>query len=280
MGDSGFIPVHGGRLYYEADGSGTPLVCVHAGVANLRQWDPHIAAWAERHQVIRYDTRGYGKTESDPVEFANRADLAAVLDHFGADAAHILGCSRGGQISLDFAVENPERVLSFTSVAGGVGNVEANLPKEVEDAIIAFDQSTARMAEAKDWAAVADAETAYWFDGPGQPADRADPAIRAMVREWIYSNYAAEIESGTPQPLEPSADTQLNRLTMPVLAVVGERDEAWAVASMKHLAAAVPNGRFELLEDAAHLLNLEYPERFTRLILDFIGAGPERGLGG
>jgi pimeloyl-ACP methyl ester carboxylesterase len=183
----------------------------------------------------------------------------------------VLGCSRGGQISLDFAVENPERVLTYTSVAGGVGNFEPDLPKEVIDAIIAFDESNMKLAEAKDWAAVADAETAYWFDGPGQPPDRADPATRAMVREWIYSNYAAEIEGGKPQPLEPSADTRLDRLTMPVLAVVGDRDEAYALASMQHLATAVPNGRLEVFENAAHLLNLEYPERFTQLILDFLG---------
>jgi pimeloyl-ACP methyl ester carboxylesterase len=271
MTETGFISVDGGRLYFEADGAGTPLVLVHAGVANLRQWDPHVAEWAERYHVIRYDTRGYGKTESEPVEFTNRGDLAAVLDRFDAPAAHLLGCSRGGQISLDFAVENPERVLTYTSVAGGVGNFEPDLPKEVIDAIIAFDESNMKLAEAKDWAAVADAETAYWFDGPGQPPDRADPATRAMVREWIYSNYAAEIESGKPQPLEPSADTRLDRLTMPVLAVVGDRDEAYALASMQHLAATVPNGRFELFENAAHLLNLEYPERFTRLILDFLG---------
>jgi pimeloyl-ACP methyl ester carboxylesterase len=270
MTDTGFIDVSGGRIYYEADGSGTPLVLVHAGVANLRQWDPHVPAWAERYHVIRYDTRGYGKTTSEHVEFTNRADLAAVLDHFEAPAAHVLGCSRGGQITLDFAVTSPMRVLSYTSVAGGVGNYEADIPKELEEAIIAFDESTSKMAEAKDWAAVADAETAYWFDGPGQPADRADPETRAMVREWIYSNYAAEIEGGIPQPMEPSADTLLDRLTMPVLAVVGDRDEAWAVASMKHLASAVPNGRFELFENAAHLLNLEYPERFTKLILDFL----------
>jgi pimeloyl-ACP methyl ester carboxylesterase len=270
MTDSGFIEVAGGRLYYEANGAGTPLVLVHAGVANLRQWDPHIRDFADRYHVIRYDTRGYGKTESEHVEFANRADLAAVLDHFGAPAAHLVGCSRGGQISLDFAVDTPERVLSYTSVAGGVGNYEADIPKELEAAIIAFDESTQKLAEAKDWDAVADAETAYWFDGPGQPEDRADPRTRAMVREWIRANYAAEIEGGIPQPLEPSADTRLDRLTMPVLAVVGDRDEAWALASMKHLAAAVPNGRFELFENAAHLLNLEYPERFTRLILDFL----------
>ena len=270
MTETGFVPVPGGRVYYEKDGSGPTLLLVHAGVANLRQWDPQVPAWAAHHTVVRYDTRGYGRTESEHVEFANRADLGAVLDHVGADAAHILGCSRGGQIALDFAVDTPERVLSLTSVAGGVGNFEPELPKEVIDAIIAFDQSTSALAEAKAWGQVADLETAYWFDGPGQPADRADPATRAMVREWIYSNYAAEIEGGIPQPLDPSAETRLDRLTMPVLAVVGDRDEAYAVASMRFLAETVPNGRLEVFENAAHLLNLEYPERFTGLVEEFI----------
>jgi pimeloyl-ACP methyl ester carboxylesterase len=272
MTDTGFIPVSGGRVYFQADGAGTPLVCVHAGVANLRQWDPHVPAWAQRYRVIRYDTRGYGKTESDHVEFMNRDDLAAVLDHLDAPAAHVLGCSRGGQISLDFAVENPQRVLSYTSVAGGVGNYEPDLPKEVVDAITAFDESTTRLAEAKDWDAVADAETDYWLVGPGQPRGRVAAETWAMVREWIRSNYAAEKEDGAPQPAEPTADTRLDALTMPVLAVVGDLDETWAVESMKHLAEAVPNGRFELFAGTAHLLNLEQPERFTRLILDFLAA--------
>jgi len=268
------VDVPGGRLYGEVDGSGPPLVLVHAGVANLRQWDPHVPSWAERYTVIRYDTRGYGRSESEHVGFANRADLAAVLDFVGAPTAHVLGSSRGGQIALDFAVDTPERVLSLTSVAGGVGNFEPDLPQAVIDAIVAFDQATEALAEAKDWAQVADLETAYWFDGPGQPADRADPAVRAMCRDWIFTNYAAEKEPGIPQPLDPSADTRLDSLTMPVLAVVGDLDEAYAIAAMTYLAGAVPNGRLEVFTGAAHLLNLEQPERFTRLVADFLGRVP------
>ena len=74
MTDSGFLDVDGGQLYFEADGSGHPLVLVHAGVANLRMWDADVAALRDDYRVIRYDTRGYGRTETDAVEFSNRAD--------------------------------------------------------------------------------------------------------------------------------------------------------------------------------------------------------------
>lgn len=270
MTDSGFIDVPGGRLYHEVDGTGPPLVLVHAGVANLRQWDPQVPAWAEHYRVIRYDTRGYGRSESEHVEFTNRGDLGRVLDHFGVAAAHVVGCSRGGQIALDFAVDTPERVASLTVVAGGVGGFDPDLPQGVIDAIIAFDKGTEELGEAKAWDSLADLETAYWVDGPGQPVDRVDPAIRALVRDWIYTNYAAEKESGVSQPLDPPAGGRFGALGMPVLAVVGDLDEAYAMAAMTHIAHSVANGRLEVFENAAHMLNLEQPERFTRLVLEFL----------
>jgi len=78
---SGFLETNGARIYHEVDGSGEPLILVHAGVANLRMWDAQVASLRDAYRVIRYDTRGYGRTETDAVEFSNRADLAAVLDH-------------------------------------------------------------------------------------------------------------------------------------------------------------------------------------------------------
>ncbi|HEX9977033.1 MAG TPA: alpha/beta fold hydrolase, partial [Acidimicrobiia bacterium] len=84
MTRTGFVEAPGGRLYHEVDGTGPVVILVHAGVANLRMWDPHVAALAADHTVVRYDTRGYGRTESEHVEFSNRADLIAVMDHVGA----------------------------------------------------------------------------------------------------------------------------------------------------------------------------------------------------
>ena len=107
---SGFVPVGGGRIYYEVEGSGHPLLLIHCGLGNLRQWDPHVPLFAERYRVIRYDTRGFGRTETDDVEFTNVADAVAVLDHVGAGPAYVLGHSRGGMIGLDLALEHPDRV--------------------------------------------------------------------------------------------------------------------------------------------------------------------------
>src|SRR5688500_15390939 len=122
--ESGFIDVEGARLYFEAEGNGSPVVLIHAGVAHLRMWDAQVAAWRERHRVIRYDTRGFGRTLTQDVPYSNRADLAAVMDHLGVKQAHILGLSRGAMIALDFAVEQRGRVKSLVWVAGGLRGFE------------------------------------------------------------------------------------------------------------------------------------------------------------
>ena len=263
--ESGTLETNGARIYYEADGAGDPVVMVHAGVATLRMWDDQVAALRDSYRVIRYDTRGFGRTETDAVEFSNRADIAALLDHLGEGSAHVVGLSRGGQIALDYAIEYPDRVRSLVVAAGGVGGYDAG-----DEAPDGWEQVEAWTA-AHDWTRVAEWETAYWADGPGQPPDRVDPAIRAKVHEWILTTYEAEKEEGQPQPLDPPAAERLGDLRAPLLVMLGTLDDPGTSASMRHLAQTVPGARLEVFDGSAHMLNLEQPERFNALLLEFFG---------
>lgn len=261
---SGRIPVPGGELYAEFDGTGPAVCLVHAGVANLRMWDPVVPILAETHRVLRYDTRGFGHTDSDPVEFSNRDDLIAVLDHAGVDRAAVVGASRGGVIALDTCLEFPGRVAAVVSVAGGVSGYD---PGIVTPEMEMWDEIE-RRGKAKDWDWLADFETAYWYDGPGQPADRIDPALRTLGHRWILDNYRAEKPEATARPLRPPASERLAEVSVPVLVMIGLRDDAFTVAAGRHLAAAT---RALLVEfDTAHMINLEQPERFASVLGGFL----------
>jgi 3-oxoadipate enol-lactonase len=268
MGTSGWIEIPGGRLYHEVDGSGHPLVLVHAGVANLRQWDEQVPAFADRYRVIRYDTRGYGRTESDDVAFSNRADLAAVLDHIGADSAYVLGASRGGMIALDFAIEQPNRVDALIVAAGGIGGYEVDESEEEQ----AIWTESERMWNDKEWARLADFETRFWVDGPGQPPDRVDPNLRARVHDWILTTYQAEKAEGQPIPLDPPAVRRISEVRALVLVMVGDLDERTTQVACRHLASQLPNARLEVFPGVAHMINLEQPYRFNQLVLEFLAA--------
>ena len=268
MADAGFVEVNGGRLYFEAEGTGHPLVLVHAGVANLRQWDEQVPAFAERYRVIRYDTRGFGRSETEQVEFSNHDDLAAVLDALGEQSAYVLGLSRGGSIALNFSLAYSDRADALIFCAGGIEGFEvADTPEEE-----AIWEEAQRREEAHDWEWVADFETRFWVDGPGQPADRVDPALRQRVHDWILTTFEEEKKEGKPQRLQPPANERLASLDLPTLVMVGDLDERTTRLACRHLAESVDGARFEAFEGAAHMLNLEQPQRFTRLVLDFLAS--------
>ncbi len=262
--ESGFLETNGARIYYEAEGVGPAVVMVHAGVANLRMWDAQVQELCSDYRVIRHDTRGYGLTVTDPVEFSNRADIAALLDHLGEETAHVVGLSRGGMIALDFTLEVPERVRTLTVAAGGIGGYEspAEAPPQTWEAPDA-------MLTARNWEGLAAWEAAFWADGPGQPATRVS-GVRERVHEWVLANYRAEKEEGRPQPLDPPAEQRLSDLRVPLLVMYGSLDEPATSDSMRHLAASVRGSRLEAFE-TAHMINLEQPERFTSLLREHFG---------
>jgi len=268
MADSGFIDVDGGRLYYEVEGDGHPLLLIHGGLGNLRMWDEQVPVFAEHYRVIRYDTRGIGRTETDDVEFSDHADAAAVLDHFGADSAYVVGQSRGGGIALDLAVDRPDRVDALVSVAGGVGGYEAELSEGVEAP--PWDEME-RIWEAKDWEALAELETKVWVDGWGQPSDRVDPGLRQKVHGWILDAMKAEKPWGKPQQLDPPAANRLGDLEIPTLVLIGQVDEPAAVLAERHLASSV-GARVIEFPGVAHMIQLEEPERFNEVVLEFLAA--------
>lgn len=272
--ESGTLETNGARIYYEVDGTGAPVIMLHAGIANLRMWDGQVAALKDAYRVIRYDLRGFGRTDTDAVEFSNRADVAAVLDHLGERSAHVVGLSRGAAIALDFVIEYPDRARSLVAAAGGIGGYQS--PDAAPESI--FEQPE-KWWEAKDWERLAEWETNYWVEGPTESPGRVDPALRALVHDWILTNYQAEKEEGKPQVLDPPAVGRLSELRLPVLVLYGTLDDAGTSESMRHLAGIVPGARVEAFEGTAHMLNLEQPEKFNGLLRQFLDGASARRPG-
>jgi pimeloyl-ACP methyl ester carboxylesterase len=262
----GHIEVNGGKIYAEASGEGAPVVFVHAGVAHLRMWDEQAAALGDAYRVIRYDTRGYGKTRVEDVPYSNVDDLAAVMDHFAVDSAHVVGLSRGGQIALDFAVNSPERTRSLTWVAGGIRGLE--VPDDPRD--VAAWEAIEPLIATKEWEKIAEMETALWTDGPDQPTTRVDPDVRRRMYQWDLESLRAEQSPEQVIKPEIEAANALDRLTMPVLAMWGTLDVTSTVKSGEWFVANLPGIRSRVFEGVAHMVNLERPTEFNELLREFL----------
>jgi 3-oxoadipate enol-lactonase len=261
----GLIDVPGGRLWAQWAGVGSAVVLVHAGIADARQWDPQWEALVARHRVVRYETRGFGRTETGDVPYSNRADLVAVLDAAGIDRAVLVGCSRAGAIVVDTALEFPDRVAGIVWVCGGLSGFEWEGTPEEE---AAFARGEA-LEESRDWVAVADHEVRFWVDGLGQPEGRAPASARDLVRTMVLDTYQQEKEFGQPIVLDPPAAGRLGELRVPVLAIVGLLDESSVPAAAGLLVERAGARRIDV-PDVAHMPSLERPEWFTETLLAFL----------
>jgi 3-oxoadipate enol-lactonase len=268
MPDSGFVEVPGGRLHYEAEGSGDPVLLIHGNLGNLRMWDDQVGPFAERYRLIRYDRRGFGRSRTEHVSFSERADAVAVLQHAqpGASSCHLIGQSMGGIVALDLTIERPEVVDSLVLVASGAGGYKPEIPDGVQAP--PWDEME-RLWKSKEWDRLADLETEVWVDGWGQPPTRINPELRSKVHDWILTTYRQENEEGEPQGLEPPANARLGEVRVPTLVVIGTADEPGGVLNGRNVAASVRGARLEEFE-TAHMIQLEQPARFNQIVLDFL----------
>jgi 3-oxoadipate enol-lactonase len=220
-------------------------------------WEPQVAPLSERFRVIRWDMRGHGRSPvpPGPYDLADMgADALALLDRLGAGRAHAAGVSLGGMTSMWLAVNAPERVdrlvPCFTSARLG--------PPEMW-------RDRAALVRAGGMEAVPSSVPERWLTPEGDPGLAA--RLRAMLAAQPPDGYAECCGAIERMDLRSA----LPRVTAPTLVVAGEQDQATPPEHAELIASLIPGARLEVLPGAAHLGNLERPEAFTALLLDFLG---------
>lgn len=262
---SGYAEINGARLYYEVAGSGPALLLVHAGIADNTMWDDQFAPFTERYRMVRFDMRGFGRTEKPPTPYTTRGDMRELLQHLGIERAAVLGCSMGGSASLDFALEYPAMTEALILVGSGVSGA----PFEVGDLAARWDEIEAAF-ESDDLALGTELETRMWVDGPYRSPDAVDPAVRAKA--YAMNLHANEMysEEGQNQPLDPPALERLDQLRVPTLVIVGDQDVPQTQAQADLLASRIAGARKVVIPNTAHLPNMEQPALFNRIVLEFL----------
>ena len=264
---SGFLDIQGGKLYYEAAGTGRAVVFVHAGIADHRMWDDQFELFAQKYRVVRYDTRGFGKTTSEGVEFSNRADLRALLDYLGIDKAVLVGCSRGGQIATDTTLESPERVAGLITVCSGPGGFEADTSDED---VIMGDMEKAE--QAGDWEKVIQIDMQVWLSGFKRSIDDMPASLVQRMVDMGRLNYSHVSEENKPITLSPPGAGRLGEINVPALIIWGDLDTNYILEASPALADGIHGAQRAIITGTAHLPNMEKPAEFNRIVLDFIGS--------
>ena len=256
--------VNGARIHYERAGDGLPVMFLHAGIADLRMWEPQVVAFARHFDVIRTDMRGFGRSELPPERWSPVGDLLALIDDLHLKPIHLVGCSIGGGVAIDFALQHGERISKLVLVAPGIGGTDfgAKYPQLMAEVDAA--------EKSGDTDAINRAEMHLWLDGPGRPRGYVKEPLRTLFLDMNGGNFQSDFNSAPRDALDPPAAERLHEITAPTLVVVGDKDIPPVFDSVEVLMEKVPHARKAVIHDAAHLPSLEHPHEFNRVVLEFL----------
>lgn len=263
---SGFAEVNGTRLFYEAMGSGPAVVLLHGGLNDSRLWDEQMGALARRFRVVRYDLRGFGRSNAERVEFWPTEDLRALLDFLKIERATLVGLSLGGIVAADFALEHPGRVERLVLVGPGLRG--AGLPPDEK-------ANAARRVGASEGP---EKYFEAFMESDLLAGLRARPRARAAMRRMMVENYKANayISAGYSQSPEPPTAERLGQIRAPTLVIIGSLDGRNLQTIADTLAAKVPGARKVTIRGASHHPPVETPREFNRALLAFLEEGRRR----
>ena len=259
----GYAAINGTKLYYEVRGEGRPLVLIHGGLMDRRMWDGQFELFAEKYRVIRYDVRGYEKSDKAVGKYSHIDDLLGLLNFLGIEKTCLLGLSLGGQIALDFALEHPERVDALILAGGAVTGFPYKYPANFMAKYTAVFQ--AYKTGGLDKGVENMLELPFFI--PAKPDSALVNRMRPMLRENFLAWTTSEGQAAWP---EPPAYERIEKITVPTLILLGDKDSSSILDCGADLAARIKGARKEIVRGAAHHINLEQPEEFNRLVLDFL----------
>lgn len=264
---SSFAPSGSAQIAYDDEGSGPPVLLLHAGVTDRRSWRAVVDELRGSRRCLAFDQRRFGETTYTPEPHSTPADALAVLAHAGVDEpVAVVGCSMGGTAAMDVALLHPERVERLVLMAPGV---RADVyPDAIPDSWRDLAAALEAAEEAGDLGEVNRLEAHLWLDGPTAPEGRVGGAARELFLAMNGRALAAEDPGATVGV--PEVWEGLEQLGFPVLVLVGDLDTEEEQGAAEQLAAMIPDARFERLEGTAHLPHVEGHVRALALISEFL----------
>lgn len=264
------VNVPGARLPYilhrHASSTLAPLVFLHAGVTDHRLWLNQLQAFAAERTVLAYDRRGYGRAEiQSPGEYSHLQDLWSVLDGLGLQQAVLVGCSLGGKLALEAALDQPERVVGLFLVAPAMSGGPA---PELTETEARMDADIDAAEASGDLQRTNEALAALWLDGPTSPVGRVAGAARALFLDMdgLMLRAAKPGKAIEAPPIWP----QLEQIQAPTHVLWGDLDLAYFRPRGEQLVARVAGARGTVLPGVAHLPSLEAAPAFNAALAGFL----------
>lgn len=282
--EAGIAEREGGRIGYEAYGSGEPAVVFVPPwqIVHSRVWKAQIPYFARRHRVVAWDARGNGRSDRplDPAVHTTRAraaDLGAVMDATRITTAILVGLSSASGPMVVFTAEHPERVLGLVFVCpatplGRSGRGDGIPFDEPLDSDEGWNKENVHFWR-RDFEAYLEHFFAEAFPEPHSTKQREDAVGYGLGTD--PETLAATVRA--PGSVDVATyEAMCASIRQPTLVIQGTDERITHVTQATGLARAIPGARLELIEGGGHLPNARDPVRINlqiRQFVDRLGAG-------
>lgn len=253
------------RLDYRLDGErgSPPLLLLNSLGTSLDMWEPQIGALADRFHVVRYDSRGHGKSQTTPGPYTIEQlaeDALGLLDELSIARAHFCGISMGGAVAMWIGIHAPDRVdrIVLANTGARIGTTE--LWNARIDAVCRGGM-----------ASIAGAVMTR-FCSP-QLLEQPTPIV-AQLRATLETTSSEGYVASCAAMRDMDQRHLLRRIHAPTLVIAGADDVATPPADGRFLAEHIGNSRFVELP-AAHLSNIQAAPAFTQAVVQFLTARVE-----
>jgi 3-oxoadipate enol-lactonase len=251
------------KSHYRIDGRGERWATFVTGIANdLSMWDGQVAALERDFNVLRYDLRGHGGTPASGGAYTIEllvSDLAALLDQLNIRRTSVIGLGLGGAIAQAFALAHPDRVdklMPCCCRARMVPDFAAMWHKLRETVSMNGLES------------IVEPTVQRWFS---EEFKRRHPEVLEKIRRMIRSTTQEGYMGVTAAFLGLDVEAELGSIKAPTLYLSGAEDKLGGPpALMEGLAAKVKGARHVSVPNAAHIANIQNPEGFNRVLVDFL----------
>jgi pimeloyl-ACP methyl ester carboxylesterase len=247
-------------------------------MTDSRVWDDQVPAFAQRYEVVRFDLRDSGRSDSGTEPFTYVSDMASILRTLHVDSAYLVGIADGAALAVEYAIEYPHQVEALVLVAPTIrGYVPATISPEAQERVAEFfSHLTGATPEEQVQHFIED-----FVSLPGYASTAAYPDIRErqrrIVTEYAQRMLAAAIVPGWMERrahawLEPPVFQRLSEIHVPTMIVVRGPLTVDAQQYIEALSHAIAGAEVVLIPAESIMINLEQPEAFNRIVLDFLDA--------
>jgi 3-oxoadipate enol-lactonase len=256
------------RIALDVAGEGPLLVFLHGIGSNRLNWHLQLPAFAGHFTGAAWDARGYGASEDydGDLDFSDFShDLVRVLDHFGANKAHLCGLSMGGRVAQDFYALYPDRVATLVLCDTFAGDDAEDSRASRSQSIEEFVESRIRPfldgADPRERAA----SNAGRLMAPGASEDAKRRAVEASSMLHVESYIKTVRASASFSRVD-----NLKNISVPTLLVYGEVDPLTPPHVGGYMQERIKGARLEIIANAGHMTNLEQPEAFNAVVMSFL----------